>query len=209
MNLLAPIPRLFPGRTVVCIAPGPSLTVEDCERCRGQAVVAVGDGVRLAPFADVLYHADDSWWKYYDGVPSFRGMKITFSMEAAQRFGLHRVAVKVKNSGFGYRGVSFEPNYVHSGGNSGFQALNLAVLFGARRIVLLGYDMKGSHFFGEHPRPLRNREPNPKWRDAFAEAAPMLAERGVEVLNATRSTALTCFPRVNLDDALCDTTVPA
>ena len=46
---------------------------------------------------------------------------------------------------------------LHYGSNSGFQAINLAYLLGAKRIFLLGYNMcipKGEsvHFFGGHPK---------------------------------------------------------
>ena len=45
---------------------------------------------------------------------------------------------------------------VHFGGNSGFQAINLAFLWGATRIILLGFDCKAvagkDHWFGQHPQ---------------------------------------------------------
>ena len=38
-------------------------------------------------------------------------------------------------------GLSRTQGVIHQGKNSGYQALNLAYLLGAKRILLLGYDM--------------------------------------------------------------------
>ena len=194
------IPRLFDGETVACIASGQSLTREDCERCRELRVIVVNDAYRLAPWADVLYAADGPWWDHKRGVPEFDGIKVTCTVEAAKRWGLKHVAVRNTQGGLPYRGVSLDPSFLVSGGNSGFQAFNLAVLFGAKRIVLLGYDMRGTHFFGEHPSPLRKTQSFEKWIARFSTVPAML--KGVEVINCTRETALKCFPMARLEEVL-------
>lgn len=40
--------------------------------------------------------------------------------------------------------------------NSGVFAIRVARYLGARKIILLGFDGHGSHYFGEHPSPLKN-----------------------------------------------------
>jgi hypothetical protein len=93
---------------------------------------------------------------------------------------------------------------IHGGGNSGYQAVNLAFLFGAAKIVLLGFDMKGgSHWHGDHPGALNRGVPTRAFAKAFPALADDLKSEGVEVLNATRDTALECFPKIDLEDALC------
>lgn len=95
---------------------------------------------------------------------------------------------------------------IHWGGNSGYQAINLAYLWGARRVVLLGYDMQKtdgkSHWFGDHPKGLNGNSPYPTWIQKFDRLAADLKSEGVEVINATRETALRCFQRANLEDIL-------
>jgi hypothetical protein len=90
------------------------------------------------------------------------------------------------------------------GGTSAFQALNLAVQFGASRILLAGVDFVGDHFHGPHPPALRNpsQAQFTKWRMAFDAAAPTLTAWGVEVLNLSPISALTAYPRVNPGDVL-------
>lgn len=93
------------------------------------------------------------------------------------------------------------------GGNSGFGALNLAVQFGAKRIILVGFDMRldrGVHWHGLHPGGLHN--PNARnverWRRVVDEAAPMLKALGVEVLNASPISALRAYPKVPFEEAI-------
>jgi hypothetical protein len=91
-------------------------------------------------------------------------------------------------------------------GNSGAMAINLAVLAGAKRIIALGLDcqyMNGKrHHFGNHPTGLGNALSVKKWPASFKRLAANAKGKGVEVLNASRSTALDCFERVNLEDVL-------
>lgn len=97
---------------------------------------------------------------------------------------------------------------IHFGNNSGYQAVNLAYIFGITRMILLGFDMKirddKVHFFGDHPYHKKYQGPNSntmkRWVFNFEQLAYDLKREGVEVLNATRDTALTCFPRVRLED---------
>jgi hypothetical protein len=90
--------------------------------------------------------------------------------------------------------------------NSGAAAISLAVHLGATRVVLLGYDCQRTnglaHWHGNHPRGLGNGGAMARWAESFAELAQDMARRGVEVVNATRETALKCFPRVELEQAL-------
>lgn len=94
---------------------------------------------------------------------------------------------------------------IHTGGNSGYQALNLAYLWGAKRVILMGFDMKRTggmtHFHGDH-QGLNNPYDGmlSQWVKNFELIARDLAAAGVEVLNATRETALTCFKRIPIAD---------
>lgn len=63
------------------------------------------------------------------------------------------------------------------------------------------------HWHGKHWGNLPNGQGFPTWIKNFAPLAVDLARRGVEVINATRETALQCFPRMSLEEALaqCET----
>lgn len=106
----------------------------------------------------------------------------------------------------GQQGLSLEPNALATGQNGGYQAINFAVLAGAQRIVLLGYDGRRSadgraHWFGEHPQPTRDHELQMYVKN-FRGLPALLAAAGVGVVNASPGTAIDAFPKVTLDDAL-------
>ena len=105
-----------------------------------------------------------------------------------------------------HAGISVDRSLIHTGANSGFQALNLAILAGASRVFLLGYDMQEtggkSHWFGDHPGSLKRTSPYALFRKSFDDAADQIARLGVEVINCSSETSLTCFPRVGLLEAL-------
>jgi hypothetical protein len=198
------IEKRWGGATVFVAATGPSLTPEVASLVRGNRVVAVNDAYKLFPFADVLYACDAKWWDVHKGCPGFLGERWSShekggsndKREAGAKYGLKLVA--------GRSGETFRTDgAIAYGSNSGFQAVNLAILFGASRIVLVGFDMREvggrRHFFGEHPRPLRSGGCFQSWAAKFASAAKCLPA-GVQVVNATPGSAVKAFPFVKLDD---------
>lgn len=194
------VPRLWPESTVVCIGGGPSLTEADVDACRGRArVIAVNDAYRLAPWADLLYACDGRWWKMHKGVMSFAGPKFALTAPQPNDWGV----LNLRNNG--RDGLCLEPDGLCTGRNSGYQAINLAVHLGAKRILLLGYDMKRSggksHWFGEHQRGALT-SPYQRFLEAFTTMQEPLRTLGVEVINCTRSTVLHTFPKMTIDDAL-------
>lgn len=102
------------------------------------------------------------------------------------------------------RGASF----TDWGCGSGAAAISLAAHRGASTVILLGYDCQYTdgkrHWHGDHPRGLGNAGSVAKWVRGFEELASAMEKAGVRVLNASRETALTCWERVGLDDALAD-----
>lgn len=195
------VPRLFPDRTIVCLASGPSLTREDVEACRGIVpAVAVNDTYQWAPWADVLYACDARWWELHQGAQEFQGLKFALEKKADKWPGV----TVLEHTGD--RGLERDPSGVRTGKNSGYQAINVAVHLGAKRILLLGYDMaaqgKRTHFAGHRPAPYHASSPYPFFADMFGSMTADLKALGVDVVNCSRETALKCFPRRSLAKAL-------
>jgi hypothetical protein len=153
----------------------------------------------LAPWADVLYACDAEWWNvYFDQVKDMGPELWTQDVKAHQRYGVNWAPAN--------RGDGLGREFIHWGANSGYQAINLAYLWGARRIILLGYDCKRiegkSHWFGEHQNGLSRNHPLDTWRRNFPQLAADLKAEGVEVLNCSPDSALDCFEKVELATAL-------
>ncbi len=178
--------------TVICMASGPSLTAEDCERVKGMRTGVTNLTFRTCPWADVLYAFDPPWWNKYIGEVRqvFAGRKFCQS-----RFYIRK---DIECARLLRRFVSF--------GNSGANLASLAIAAGAKRLVLLGYDCGltngRSHHHGDYPAGERNCDTMPKWPAQFERLAVYAKQREVEVINASRETTLTCFPRATLDEAL-------
>jgi hypothetical protein len=102
-------------------------------------------------------------------------------------------------------GPPFHPGIIRTGGNSGYQAVNLAWLFGASRIVLLGFDMGATggrlHWHKDHGGKLHNPVPA-KFKNWLRAFNLMASSCSVPIINCSRQTALTCFPRMDLDEGL-------
>lgn len=155
----------------------------------------------MAPWADVLYACDGDWWDAYinEARQAFAGEMWTQDDAAAARYKIFRVSGESK--------VGLGKNWViHFGGNGGYQLINLVYHFGAKKIILLGFDMQRtnglSHHHGDHPGGLNRSLPFKDWLLKFNQLARDLRDEGVEVVNATRETALTCFQKMELKECL-------
>ncbi len=181
------------GQIVVCLASGPSLNAEDIEAVRGFPTIVTNTTFRAVPWADALFGFDAPWWNLYiDEVRKvFAGRKFCQSAHVIR---------KDIESARAFRGF-------RSFGNSGANAISLAICAGARRVVMLGYDGglrlgAPAHHHGDHPAPLSNCKSAPRWPAQFENLSRYTERKGVEVLNVSRETALTCFPRQSLESAL-------
>ena len=202
-------PEWFPDWTgaAAIVASGPSAKKENLGLLRGKMpIIAIKENFELCPWADVVYGCDAAWWRHRKGLPDFAGLKVTWQgSRLPTSYEIKRVAIdKSQDKVYPverrkYRMIFDIPGTVGGGGNSGFQAVNLAVQFGATKLLLIGFDMhdrSGVHWYGRNGW---ERGGNPdescfvRWRRDFATAAVDLEERGIQVVNASPFSAMTCF----------------
>lgn len=213
------------GRTVVILGGGPSLSPAQFERVAAAwkrddiNCIAVNAAYLRAPWADLLHGADGHFWNGHALGAAYPSIGISTADALKRFFCFCGERSTVENSGGNVaddrvhmlrireaKGLSTDPGVVHSGRNSLYQALNIAVLAGAARIILLGADGKPgadgrTHWHGGHQRAT----PAAFWplvRQAFSSAENQLLELGVEVLNASPGTAIDSFPKADLEDLL-------
>jgi hypothetical protein len=187
---------------VVCIATGPSLTRADALALRHLPTIAINDAYRIAPHAQILYAADKAWWDAHGCCPDFTGRKVSQNVQPGRGWPKDATVGVLKS--VRAPGMSTDPGVVHRGYNSGYQALNIALLCKAEIVVLLGYDCghtpgSPSHFFGDHPDGLQRNSPYDLFRRSFADAAPTISAR---VINVSRQTTLDCFERMSIGKCL-------
>jgi len=161
------------------------------------------------PWADALYGCDARWWNTHKGCSDFLGVK--WSTHEHKGKGSNEKTAEADAydlklvEGCAGAGFSTNPSLIHYGDNSGYQALNLAVLLGSPYIVLVGFDMRHvagkSHFFGDHPQGLHQRPEYESFALKFNKAP---APDGVTIVNATPGSALRCYPMITLEKAIED-----
>ena len=191
----------------VIVASGPSLTKEQCSyikrmrdawKCK---IIAVNRSHEMIK-PDILYAADRRWWlKYHKDTP--KCIKITQCKNTAKSLGLRYIEHQ-----HGHLGIIKNPELIY-GKQSGSQAINVAYHEGAEKIILVGFDMQSTggkvHWHEDYEGTKESWANGPgKWED-WTKGMPSIAEdleaEGVEVINCTISTALTCFKQMTLEEA--------
>lgn len=154
----------------------------------------------------LIYGADAAWWRHPTNADVFDEPALKVSIEHFEesrqvaRRGVH--LLRRENQGY-----SDDPCCVTALGNSGAQAIQIAVKTGAARVLLCGFDFRvtpeACHWHGEHPVGLRKTDPDlyASWACRLADIAPALLQR-CEIVNVTPDSTLDCFPRMDLAAAL-------
>lgn len=211
------ISRCWEGRSCVVAASGPSLTPTVAHAVRmarwlnGWNVLCVNDAYRLLPHADMLYSCDWGWWKHHQGAKSFDGTRWTCHStstsvidDKSQVAGEFDVNLIEAADGKGFSSDQQRIHYGRPQGSSGFQAVNFALLMGATRVVLVGFDghaKNGKHFFGDHP-PHLNRCDDNGYKDLGRAFVP-----DNRIVNATPGSSIEVYKFVDLEEALRDDSV--
>ncbi len=194
------VPPLWLGKTVAIFASGPTLTPAVVKAASGLPRIVVNDSFRLAPDADLLYAADTAWWTVNNDALDFAGLKVTVGSDNPWP-----QVLRLMNTGS--EGFDPKESNLRTGGNSGYQALHIAIQGRAERILLCGYDMHvkdGYHWFGRHKAPLINTHPDdfPRRAERFAGLAEAADKRGIEVINCSPGSAIKAFPIKPIEEVL-------
>jgi hypothetical protein len=210
MTLSQPVTRNplgLPWSEVFLVGGGPSLRGFDFKKLKGRTVCAINDAVLHVPWADCLFSADQQWIANREReILKFPGEKFLAGPMPAEDSELFPYYLKRERSA----GLSEQPDTLNVRGCSGYAALNLAYLKGAKRIVLLGYDFRNpdAHWYSNYSwmsvtNPSSGRSKMYLgWAQYFNETVNQLKQAGVEVLNASIKSAVTAFPKVTLAEVL-------
>ena len=200
------------GKTCVVVASGPSAKDTPLDILMNKPdiyVITINESWKLAPWANMLYGCDAQWWYKRRGQWvgfNKNGLKITQDRTTGELL----INEDIKRV-FAVRGSEHlllgQPGYIGWGGNSGFQALNLAMHFEPAKIILVGYDMSlknGEHWHGRHANGLHNPKPGhvERWRRVCDRAYFTLQRHGVIGVSTAINGALNNWPKMTLEDAL-------
>lgn len=196
------IEPIWKGETVYLIGGGPSLKGFEWNKLRGKKTIAINKAIKFWPEADAVYWTDGRVWTWLSKeISDFKGLKFTIRPHRDYTEDIH-----ILRRGIKYGLESSKDTLAH-GNNSGYAAINLAIHLGAKRIVLLGYDMgndgKNSHFHDGYPVGATAEN---IYKNQFLPGFDILKEqikgKDIQIYNACPTSKLNTFKKITIDEAL-------
>lgn len=199
------VPRIWEGDTAFIVCGGPSVRGLDLSLLWERRVIAVNSSYLSVPFADFLFFCDLRWWKLHEeALQTFPGEIVTngpvIPMQNTRRPLVLRRSVPDDGA------LSLDPTRVVVGKTSTHGAINLAVLLGAARIVLLGADMGAAPDGATHHHPAHPWPQKPGcWDEQMKELRGLeepLRTLGISVLNASPFSRIDWWPKATYEECL-------
>jgi hypothetical protein len=194
------IDPIFLGDTIYIVGGGPSLKKLDFNLLKDKVVIAVNKAFLHLPMAQVLYWSDTRFFEWYSKeIEDFKGIKVTCRPQPKRND-----IINLLNTG--KTGLETMSYGLRDGGNSGYAAINLAYHLGAKRIVLLGFDMqtngKETHWHEGYSSTADTETMGRLMIPNFDSLVEPLAKRKVKVYNASPISKLTSFEKITIEEAL-------
>ena len=186
--------------TIYIIGGGPSVAETNLDLIKDKFVIGTNAAFRLGMWVDVCFFIDCRFQKWNaDELEAWPNRIITTCPTLK---GHPKIEVYNKCTTCGvchHEGYLAQPD---KGKNAGATAIDLAIKLGGERIILIGFDMKtkdGKHNYHDYHKHVPRDDVYNKFFLHFKKIKEQLPE-GVEVINATPSSAMKLFPKVNLYD---------
>jgi len=171
-----------------------------------EIVIGINMAFRIGDWIDMVFWGDPGFYRkprVETDLIRFPGKKLachqSFANPKRKAEGIETIARDSKR-----RGISDNPETVCWNGNSGAAAISVAVNAGAKRIILVGFDMSvvssHSHWHNEYGHP--KVPPFKTHIQGFKEIAEDAQKRGVEIINASPNSTITFFPKASVADVL-------
>lgn len=171
-------------------------------------VIGVNVSFMLGDWISALYFCDKSFYRIHrKRINEFRNLKVTCVNSIERK--LLPSTLNIKRMKRDNRlGLSKKADTICWNFNSGAAAIDFAIHTGAKRIMLLGFDMKPvegrTHFhqgFQTYGKPTRDVVFN-RFLKVFPQIEKEATNRGVQILNVNKDSAIEAFKKVDLKDVL-------
>ncbi|MDH7554339.1 MAG: hypothetical protein QHH74_11850 [Spirochaetota bacterium] len=175
-------------------------------------VIGINVAFMIGDWIDMVFFGDNGFFlKYKAQLAKFPGLKVTCYSGINE---VNWVKYLVKD-GKKPRGISSAPNLVSWNGNSGAAAISIAAWAGAKRIILLGFDMALSqdnrqhwhNLYGKGVIDIKNEKklmalPFQRHLIGFPIIAEDANRMGIEILNASPQSSIREFRKVTVKEIL-------
>ena len=196
------VPKLWEKSDAFVIGGGPSIKDLDLTPIHNKKVIGVNNAFTLGHWVDICYFGDCRWWDWnIDLIRDYPCLKVT----CCERLDKNRHLFVLKRQP---QGFSNNPDRLAWNGNSGASAINLAHLLGAKRIFLVGFDMKMSE--GKHNWHKDHKHVPPediyetKFIPQFKRFVKVIKKHDLQIFNLNPDSALDLFPFMSLEEACQD-----
>ena len=184
-------PYNWGDRRCYLLGGGPSLTGFNFERLRGRGIIV---GINQSMFdADACMCGvtiDPTFvQRFHDKIEAVAAVKPVYLVLGPNWWNTNSRPI---------RGAAYIQDIARRG-TSGFAALQIALRKGCKRITLLGFDYYPGHYHTSYPwrhHDKANERSWPRWSTDFVRVP------GVEIINASQRSLITCYPRMSLEEAL-------
>jgi hypothetical protein len=176
-------------------------------------VIGINVAYRLGDWVSIMFCGDKGFVLQHEKeLKSYNGIKVScHSIASKPERNDWKYTPKDNRKGFG---ITENPYKVSWNLNSGGAAISLACNLGAKRIILLGFDMNiengYQHFHNAYKRGVIKPEDHKRKRglpfDRHLKGFPTIkadADRlGVEILNTSLNSSIECFKKVDIKELL-------
>ena len=227
------VPRIWDGGEVWILGGGPSVTqqfdipnsvVQEViegksppsvyspymEGIHKKHVIGINISFLIGEWIDVAFFGDGGFFlQYQQKLADFPGLKVCCTPHVEK----HTWVKYLKRDTQRGRGISDNPNTVCWNHNSGSAAISLAAHMGAKRIILVGFDMKLNEKSNQHWHNLYGRGkiiepkrimklPFARHLRGFSEIARDARKMGIEIINASPDSAILEFSKCTVKELL-------
>ena len=217
------IPRIWEGSDVWIIGGGPSVPHEFdipdniiqkvikgaspalyspyMEKLHSKHVIGINVAYLLGNWIDIVFFGDTNFWlKYQNSLANFPNIKVSCHSGVAKIDWVKYVPHDKNHP----KGISTKPNMVSWNENSGAAAISIAAHAGAKRIILLGFDMKlnGDRQHWHNIYGKSNSKRFYAHMIGFKQIAIDARKLGIEIINASPDSAIQEFKKVSVKDIL-------
>lgn len=193
--------------TVFIVGGGQSLRGFDYNILQDRKVIGINQACVYIPNLTAIYWADEDWAAKNDDTLERHSCKLRFcakrnpALDYATNNTYRMLGGAIPLKLTGDQGFDPDINNVR-GNNSGCHVLNLCVNAGAKRIVLLGFDMQVGHWHNAYELSYNTEVYQGFLQSINSMAAELPSD--VEVINCSMISAIEAFPKVPIDVILQD-----
>lgn len=174
-------------------------------------VIGINVSFLIGDWIDMVFFGDNGFYLgQMNNLAAFPGIKVSSHPNTKDVSWVKYLAKDTNRP----KGISMNPRAVSWNGNSGAAAISLAAHTGAKRIILLGFDMKldedrKQHWHNAYHRleylqskDFNKQLPFDRHLMGFPEIAKDAKRMGIKIINASPDSSITVFDKVSVRDLI-------